>query len=95
MQIPIERPRRICVDLIFVSYFILVKKLSPDKTIEKITEWLDKCNLIITLDFDIKSKINTAIKNTNKNQIPPMKKDTLKNNYKDLYSLIQNKGAII
>ena len=93
--VPIERPRRICVDLIFVPYFILVKKLSSEETIQKITEWLQKCNSIRTLDFDIRYKINTAIKETNEKQIPPMKKITLKNNYQYLYSLIENKGALL
>ena len=94
LLVPIERPRRICVDLIFVPYFILVKKLSPDETISKITEWLQKCNLIRTLDFNIRYKINTAIKNTNKNQILPMKKSTLKNNYQYLYTILQQKGVL-
>ena len=94
LLIPIERPRRICVDLIFIPYFILVKKLSPGETIEKITEWLQKCNSIRTLDFDIKYKINKAIETTNKTRILPMKKDTLKDNYPELYQVLKDKGAI-
>ena len=93
--IGIEDHRKKAIDIIFVPYFILVKKLSNEETISKINEWLQKCNSIRTLDFDTKYRINTAIKNTNKKQILPMKFNTLKNNYQYLYSLIQNKGVII
>jgi hypothetical protein len=92
--IGIEDHRKKAIDIIFVPYFILVKKLSNEETISKITEWLQKCNSIRTLDFDIRYRINAAIKTTNKKQIPPMKYSTLKNNYQYLYSLIQNKEAL-
>ena len=88
--IGIEDHRKKAIDIIFVPYFILVKKLSNEETISKINEWLDRCNSIRTLDFDTKYRINTAIKSTNKKQILPMKYKTLKNNYQYLYSLIQN-----
>ena len=90
LDIPIEDYRKKTIDLILVPYFILVKKLSNEETISKITEWLQKCDSLSgrRLDFDIRSKINAAIKETNKKQIPPMKKSTLKNNYQYLYSLI-------
>ena len=94
LLIPIERPRRICVDLIFVPYFILVKKLSPEETTQKITEWLDKCNSLRPLDFDPNYKIKKAIETTNKTQIPPMKKNTLKDNYSNLYQILKDRGAI-
>ena len=63
LLIPIKIPRRICVDLIFVPYFILVKGLSEEETTSKITEWLMKCDSLSgrRLDFDIRYKINTAI----------------------------------
>jgi hypothetical protein len=95
LQIPIEDYRKKSIDIIFVPYFILIKKLSVEETISKINEWLDKCNSIRTLDFDTKYRINAAIKNTIQKQIPPMKYNTLKNNYQYLYSILQQKGALI
>ena len=95
LLVPIKKPRRICVDLIFVPYFILVKKLSPEETTQKITEWLVKCDSLRPLNFDPKYKIKEAIKTTNNKQIPPMKKSTLKSNYKDLYTILQQKGAYL
>lgn len=94
LLIPIERPRRICVDLIFVPYFIMIKQLPEEEIISRISEWLDKCNSLRRLDFNPRQKINAAIKTTNKTQIPPMKKDTLKNNYHGLYQILKDKGAI-
>ena len=88
LDIPIEDYRKKTIDFIFVPYFRLVKKLSNEETISKINEWLQKCNSIRRLDFDIRDKINAAIKNTHKKQILPMRYSTLKNNYQYLYSLI-------
>lgn len=92
--IPITEYRKRAIDLIFVPYFILVKKYSNEETTEKITKWLEKCNYIRNIDFDIRYKINAAIKTTNKKQIYPMKKDTLKNNYEYLYQILKNKVAL-
>ena len=92
-QIPIDDYRKKAIDLIFVPYFILVKKYSNEETTSKINEWLDNCNSIRQLDFNPKDRIKAAIKNTLKKQIFPMKKDTLKNHYQYLYSILQNKGA--
>ena len=96
LLVPIERPRRIVVDLIFVPYFILVRELPNEEIISKITEWLQKCDSLSgrKLDFDIRDKINSAIKNTNKKQILPMKKSTFKNNYNDLYQLLQKENIL-
>jgi hypothetical protein len=91
LQTPIQEYRKRAVELIFVPYFILVKKLSNEETISKITEWLQKCDLESgrRLNFNIRSKINAAIKYTLQKQIPPMKKSTLKTNYKDLFLLFE------
>ena len=91
LQTPIKEYRKRAIDLIFVPYFVLVKKLSNEETSKKINEWLEKCNSLSgrNLDFDTRSKIKTAIKTTTKKRIYPMKYDTLKNNYQYLYSMIK------
>ncbi|MGE0243441.1 MAG: hypothetical protein AB7P56_05890 [Nitrososphaeraceae archaeon] len=95
LLIPIDDYKKKTIDLILVPYFILVRKISKEETISKITEWLQKCNSLRNLDFNPNQKINGAIKTTTKKQILPMKKSTLKNNYQYLYSMInQNKGAL-
>jgi hypothetical protein len=68
-QVPVEDLRKKCIDLIFVPYFILVKKLSIEETTQKISEWLQKCDSIRKIDFDTQYRIKAAIKNTNKKQI--------------------------
>ena len=76
--------------MVLAPYLIHIKKLSNEESFSIINEWLQKCNSIRKIDFDIKDRVNAAIKNTNKKQILPMKYNTLKNNYQYLYSLIQN-----
>jgi hypothetical protein len=80
--------------LIFVPYFVLVKKLSKEDTTQKITEWLEKCNSIRNIDFNAKYKIDYQIKYTNKTQIHPMKKSTLKEKYQYLYLILKDKGIL-
>jgi hypothetical protein len=94
IQIPTDEYRKRAIDLIFVPYFVLVKKLANEETIQKITEWLDKCNSIRNIDFNAEYKINYQIKYTNKTQIPPMKKTTLKEKYQYLYLILKNKGIL-
>jgi hypothetical protein len=88
LQVPIEDYRKKTIDLIFVPYFIVVKKFSNEETIQKINEWLNKCDSIRKLDFNGRDRINSAIKNTLKKQIPPMSIITMKKNYKNLFLLI-------
>ena len=92
LQTPITEYRKRAVDLILVPYFILVKKLSIEETTQKIMEWLQKGDSLSgrRLDFDPRQKIREALKNTNKKQIGPMRYNTLKEKYKDLYLLLQD-----
>jgi hypothetical protein len=91
LQIPIEDGRKKTIELILVPYLILIKKLSNEETYQVINEWLQKCDLIRKLDFDKKTRINFAIKDTERKQISPMRITTLKTNYKDLYLLFVQK----
>jgi hypothetical protein len=88
---PFEDYRKIIVNLILAPYLVIVKKLSFEESFQIIDEWLKKCALIKKLDFDPKSLINTALATAYKKQIPPMSIKTMKNNYKDLFFLIEQK----
>ena len=89
---PFEDYRKIIVNLILAPYLIVIKKLSFVECYQIINEWLQKCSLMRELDFNPKTLINIAITTAYKKQIPPMSIITLKNNYKDLYFLIEQKG---
>jgi Primase X len=88
LQTPFKDGRKKIVELILVPYFVLIKKLSNEEFFQIINEWLQKCDSVRKLDFDIKDRVNTAIKKTHKKQIGPMRYNTLKENYKDLYLLL-------
>jgi hypothetical protein len=88
---PFKDYRKIIVNLILAPYLIVIKKLSFEESYHIINEWLQKCNLLRKLDFNIRSFIDTALATAYKKQIPPMKMITLKTNYKDLYFLFVQK----
>jgi hypothetical protein len=89
---PFPDYRKIIVNLILSPYLAVIKKLSFEESYQIIYEWLQKCNLIRKLDFNARSLVNTAVATAYKKQIPPMSITTLKNNYKDLYFLLEQKG---
>jgi hypothetical protein len=90
---PFPDCRKIIVNLILAPYLIVIKKLSFEESYHIINEWLQKCDLLSgrKLDFNSGSFIDTALSTANKKQIPPMSITTMKTNYKDLDSLIQQK----
>ena len=70
-----------------------MRKLPYEESYKIIKEWLDKCNDIKKLDKyrNFEYRINYALTNSYKKQIPPMSIITLKTNYKDLYFLLEQK----
>lgn len=77
-------------DLVYLFIKCLIKKLSIEESYRIIKDWLDKCNDIKRLDNyrNFEYRISCALKTANKKQIPPMSYNTLKENYKDLYSIV-------
>ena len=88
---PFSDYRKIIINLILAPYLVVIKKLSFDESLQIINVWLQKCDLLRKLDFNIKSVVNTALTTAFKKQIPPMSITTMKTNYKDLYFLIEQK----
>ena len=79
------------MNLILAPYLIVIKKLSYEESFQIINEWLQKCDLLSKLDFNITDLVNSALATAQKKQIPPMTLHTLKNNYKNLYFLLLQK----
>ena len=91
---PFPDYRKLIINLILAPYLVVIKKLSYEESYQIINQWLQKCDLLgRKLDFNSRSVVNTALTITYKKQIPPMSIITLKNNYKDLYFLIEQKGG--
>jgi hypothetical protein len=90
LQTPIPDHRKLVIDIILAPYLINIRKLSYEESYKVLKNWLDKCNDIKRLDSyrNFEYRISCALKTANKKQIPPMSYNTLKENYKDLYSII-------
>jgi hypothetical protein len=86
--------RKIIVNLILAPYLVVIKKLSYEESYHIINEWLQKCNLLRKLDFNVRTVVNTALTTAYKKQIPPMRMIRLKTNYKEMYFLLMQKEKI-
>ena len=91
LEIPIDDYRKNAIGLILAPYLINIRQISYDEAFLLISEWLDKCNLVRTLDTDfsfrIKYCLNTAVR---KNQLP-IRLSTLEKKNKELYNLLAQK----
>lgn len=91
---PFSDYRKIIINLILAPYLVVIKKLSYEESYHIINEWLQKCNLLRNLDFNVRTVVNTALTTAYTKQIPPMRVIRLKTSYKDLYFLLMQKGKI-
>jgi hypothetical protein len=83
--------RKHTINLILAPYLLHIRKYSPDQTYEILSNWLNKCKRIRSLDFNIHSKIRLAIKTALRDKILPMKFETLRKNNKALYDILKTK----
>jgi hypothetical protein len=80
--------RKLMVDLVIAPYFVNIKQYDYDTAYSKIGEWLDKCGRKKRLDFSPRFKITYALKRSLKTGIKPMRLETMKNDYNDMYNEI-------
>ena len=86
LERPIPRFRRDCLYKIIIPYLVNIKKLDHDKCVDMLNNWLDKCNNLSKVDFNIKSEITTRLKAVKHYQ--PMSKHKLCNVNPELYNII-------
>lgn len=72
-------------------YLVNIKKYDYDSAYNTITKWLDKCAQIEPLKFNSRYKINYALNRARETRRPPMRLDTLKVKYADMYKEIMFK----
>jgi hypothetical protein len=82
--------RKLMIDLVIAPYLVNIKQYDYDIAYSKIAEWLDKCGMRRRLDFNPRHKISYALKRSLKTGIKPMKLETMKNNYCDVYKELIN-----
>ncbi|MGD9533871.1 MAG: DNA primase noncatalytic subunit PriX [Candidatus Nitrosocosmicus sp.] len=92
IETPIEDHRNYCLWRIIGPYLLNVRKLSELEASKIMEEWLDRCSIVRKLDFEPRLKIYSIIKG-NKGY-KPISFAKLKEEYHDLFSLIDSKEGI-
>jgi hypothetical protein len=83
--------RKLMVDLVLAPYFVNIKQADYDTAYSQIANWLDKCGRKKRLDFNPRFKIAYALKRSLRTGIKPMRLETMRNDYSDMYDEIGNK----
>jgi hypothetical protein len=80
--------RKLMIDLVVAPYLVNIKQCDYNTAFSKIIEWLDKCGRKKKLSFRASYKVGYALRRSLRTGIRPMKLDTMKNNYSDMYNEI-------
>ena len=88
LKTPIADYRKNAISLILAPYLITKRQLQPVEATNQIKDWLEECSKLRRLDFNANYRISAAINNIQRNQIRPMRLDTLKARNPELYDLL-------
>jgi non-catalytic primase subunit PriX-like protein len=77
--------RKITIDLVLAPYLINVKKCDYDIAYDTISKWLDKCAKKRSLTFNVRYKVNHALNHAKDECMYPMKLDTIRSKYREMY----------
>lgn len=72
LSTPISDHRKFCLWRIFLPYLLNIRKITVDKTVIILKEWLDRCNFLNPLDFNPLQKIHESMRYVG-NYLPPSK----------------------
>jgi hypothetical protein len=70
------------------AHIFNVKKLSETEVIDIIQSWLNECDRLRSLGFDVKYLIKQNIRNSKKNRYLPISFDKLSSENKGLHDII-------
>jgi hypothetical protein len=94
LQTPISNYRKYCIWRIFAPYLLNSRHLSYDESFNIIREWLDKCNQLERITFNINQKINEGLRGAERKGCLQVRKDRLEEDNGGLYYLLQDRGLI-
>lgn len=80
--------RKLFIDLILAPYLINVRNYDYETAYAIITQWLDKCGQRNSLRFNAKYKARYALNRSRQTMIKPMKLETMRRDYPDMYKEI-------
>lgn len=89
---PLDNFRKFCIWRVFVPYFINVKGLSRSDTFNATKTWLDRCNSITKLDFNVKQKIDYELDNVG--TWPPIPQVKLEQENNLFYLRLKKEGIL-
>jgi hypothetical protein len=93
LDTPIGDYRKNALRRIVVPYLINIKKLSYDEAFNITKDWLNKCDKIIPLDFNVNAKIKETLRGATSIGYLPMGFSNLKEENAELYNRISSRIA--
>jgi len=84
--------RQLTIDLVLAPYLVNIKKYDYDTAYNIIVQWLDRCGQKKPLGFTARRKVNYALNRSRREGMRPMKLNTMKEDYADMYEeILKNK----
>ena len=90
LETPIEDGRKYTLWKILCPYLVNIKKLEYEESFEILKTWLEKCNNLRKLDFNLDREIKDKLKYVK--HYNPISIQTLKNDNRNLYLQLQPKN---
>ena len=88
LQTSIADHRKYVLWRILTPYLFNIKKLSEVEGIEIMQTWLNKCDLLKSLDFNAKYLIKQNMRNSNKHKFFPISFNKLHSENQGLYNIV-------
>jgi Primase X len=80
--------RKLIIDLVLAPYLINIMKYDYEAAYNTIIQWLDKCGQKNPLRFNARYKVCYALNRSKKTGIKPIRLDTMKREYAEMYKEI-------
>ncbi|MGA6989962.1 MAG: DNA primase noncatalytic subunit PriX, partial [Nitrososphaeraceae archaeon] len=90
LQTPLADHRKYTIWRILIPYLYNIKNLPDDDVVNVLQNWLNKCDAMRTLDFNVKYLIKQNIRNSRKYKYLPISFRNLKSENQGLYNTILN-----
>jgi hypothetical protein len=88
LRTPVVDHRKCSLDLLLAPFLINIKKCNYTESYSTMINWIMSCNDVVTLRPNVKyfeERVRYAIKNSNQNKIPPIKRENIQRRYPDWY----------
>ena len=80
--------RQQTIDLVLAPYLVNIKKYEYEAAYNTRVQWLDKCSQRSSLEFNVRYEVRYALNPAKREAMRPMKLDTMRSNYPDMYQEI-------